>query len=171
VLCELIEWLLRKFNTEIVAVYSEDVDPTEWAAEDILVVFTVFAARVHGMRSYKRALTAELDGGEEECAGKPGGNGAQTNETQAQPRGKRHCQAGQASQNPIQPGRAIQESKDKGNVTRREKGVPMAERRTENVDRVHKGPAARVQTSKSKREDSILEGVEEVAQLVGAGRK
>jgi predicted site-specific integrase-resolvase len=79
---DLSEWLLCKVNPEIMAVYSEDVDPDERFAENIIfAVVPVFAARVHGLRSYKRALTAELDGGETESTGKPGGIGAQTKET------------------------------------------------------------------------------------------
>ena len=58
---DLLEWLLEKYNVEILALYSEDTDPAERITEDILAIVTVFAARVHGMRSYKKATREILD--------------------------------------------------------------------------------------------------------------
>jgi predicted site-specific integrase-resolvase len=60
---ELVEWILEKFNTKLVVLHSQTVGTNESLAEDLLAVVTVFSARAHGMRSYKRAIEQELEGG------------------------------------------------------------------------------------------------------------
>jgi len=64
---ELFEWLLGKFGTKIVVLHAAEADPTERIGEDLLAIVTVFCARAHGMRSYKRALAKKLE--EEEGEG------------------------------------------------------------------------------------------------------
>jgi putative resolvase len=57
---DLFDWLLGKHNVEIVAIHSQETDPTERVTEDILTILTVFAVRFHGMRSSKKTLKNEL---------------------------------------------------------------------------------------------------------------
>ena len=59
---ELIEWLLDKYDTKVMVLHSSPANTTECLSEDLLAVVTVFSARAHGMRKYKRALEKELDG-------------------------------------------------------------------------------------------------------------
>jgi putative resolvase len=57
---ELIEWILGRYNTKIMVLNSEDTDPHERVTEDILAILTVFSARAHGMRAYKKTFEKEL---------------------------------------------------------------------------------------------------------------
>ena len=54
------QWLLDRFGTKIVVLNAQEADPAERVTEDLLAVVTVFAARAHGMRSYKRKLEEEF---------------------------------------------------------------------------------------------------------------
>jgi putative resolvase len=59
------EWLFAKYGTGIVVLNSTPQGGPESIAEDLLAIVTVFSARAHGMRSYKRAIEQELETGTE----------------------------------------------------------------------------------------------------------
>lgn len=63
---DLIEWLLGKYNTKLVVLHQATQNTHESLSEDLLAVVTVFSARAHGMRKYKRTLEKELGRGTED---------------------------------------------------------------------------------------------------------
>jgi predicted site-specific integrase-resolvase len=79
------EWLFRKFGTELVVLNQATTDPAERVAEDLLAIVTVFAARAHGMRRYKRSLEKEF-GGDASKDGRGDGEGEEE-EGQGAPEG------------------------------------------------------------------------------------
>jgi len=62
---EIFEWLCQRSQTKIVVLNSKEADPTERVTEDLLAILTVFSARAHGLRSYKRSLEKEFETGDE----------------------------------------------------------------------------------------------------------
>jgi excisionase family DNA binding protein len=66
---ELLEWLLGKYDTRIMVLHSSPPNTTDALSEDLLAVVTVFSARAHGMRTYKRTLEKELEAGDDIATG------------------------------------------------------------------------------------------------------
>ena len=50
------EAFCQRHNTEIVVINGEAMSPEQELVRDLLAIITVFGARLHGLRSYKRAI-------------------------------------------------------------------------------------------------------------------
>ena len=50
------EAFCKRHNTDIVVINGEDLSPEQELVQDLLGVVTVFGARLHGLRSYKKAI-------------------------------------------------------------------------------------------------------------------
>ena len=61
---ELIDWICSKHGAKVMVLHSAEPNTTESLTENLLAVVTVFSARAHGMRQYKRTLEKEF--GDEE---------------------------------------------------------------------------------------------------------
>lgn len=56
---ELFEWFFAKHNVELVVLKQPDVSPQQELVEDLLSIITVFSCRVHGLRKYGDAMSAD----------------------------------------------------------------------------------------------------------------
>ncbi len=50
------ETFAQRHGTEIVVVNGENLSPEQELVQDLIAIVTVFSARLHGLRSYKKAL-------------------------------------------------------------------------------------------------------------------
>ena len=50
------EAFCRRHNTEIIVMNGEAMSPEQELVQDLLAIVTVFASRLHGLRSYKKAI-------------------------------------------------------------------------------------------------------------------
>jgi len=58
---ELIEWLLGKFDCQLVVLNRADLSPEREMVEDILAVIHVFSCRLYGLRKYKNQVKTDSD--------------------------------------------------------------------------------------------------------------
>ncbi len=47
----------ERHNTDIVVINGETLSPEQELVQDLMAIVTVFPARLHGLRSYKKVLT------------------------------------------------------------------------------------------------------------------
>jgi putative resolvase len=50
------EAFCQRHNTEIVVINGEAMSPEQELVRDLLAIITVFGARLHGLRSYRKVL-------------------------------------------------------------------------------------------------------------------
>src|SRR6266699_4582057 len=50
------EAFCQRHHTEIIVMNGEDLSPEQSLVQDLLAIVTVFASRLHGLRSYKKAM-------------------------------------------------------------------------------------------------------------------
>ena len=50
------EAFCQRHNTEIVVMNGEALSPEQELVQDLIAIVTVFASRLHGLRSYKKAM-------------------------------------------------------------------------------------------------------------------
>jgi len=62
------EAFCERHNTEIVVLDEETLSPEQELVQDLVAIFTVFSARLHGLRSYKKVLkNAALQKDQAQC--------------------------------------------------------------------------------------------------------
>ena len=59
---EWFEAFCERHGTKIIVMNNEKLSPEKEMIEDLLAIITVFAARFHGLRSYKRSLAKAVVG-------------------------------------------------------------------------------------------------------------
>lgn len=57
---DLIEWAIERSGGKVVVLHQIDTSPTAELVADLMAIVTVFSSRLHGLRSYKRALKSDL---------------------------------------------------------------------------------------------------------------
>jgi predicted site-specific integrase-resolvase len=50
------EAFCQRHNTEIIVMNGETMSPEQELVQDLIAIITVFGARLHGLRSYKKAI-------------------------------------------------------------------------------------------------------------------
>jgi len=50
------ETFCERHNTELIVVNGDSLSPEQELAQDLIAIVTVFGARLHGLRSYKKVL-------------------------------------------------------------------------------------------------------------------
>jgi len=50
------EAFCQRHNTEIIVMNGEALSPEQELVQDLMAIMTVFASRLHGLRSYKKAM-------------------------------------------------------------------------------------------------------------------
>ncbi len=51
-----LESCCQRHNTEIIVMSGEATSPEQELVQDLIAIITVFASRLHGLRSYKKAI-------------------------------------------------------------------------------------------------------------------
>ena len=50
------EAFCQRHNTEIIVMNGETMSPEQELVQDLIAIITVFGARLHGLKSYKKAI-------------------------------------------------------------------------------------------------------------------
>jgi predicted site-specific integrase-resolvase len=57
---DLIEWAIKRTGGQVVVLNKIDTSPSAELVADLMAIITVFSFRLHGLRSYRRALKSDL---------------------------------------------------------------------------------------------------------------
>lgn len=50
------EAFCERHNTQLIVVNDDSLSPSQELVQDLIAIITVFGARLHGLRSYKKAI-------------------------------------------------------------------------------------------------------------------
>ena len=58
---EMIEWICKQFNTEIVVLNDRQSSPEKEMVSDLISIIHVFSSRIYGLRKYKTKIKGDTD--------------------------------------------------------------------------------------------------------------